>query len=193
MMNSIQDSIIETGNFYLRPFNINDLDLLIDIYSDQDVIKFFGETTTEQVRKILNRYITRYNELNISKFAVFTKDNNKFVGGCGFDILHDPDNNRNPLGSRSNVHNILNGDLELGYWFYKQYWGKGYATILAYEVIQYAFDKFPHLDRIVAVTDLNNLASQKVLTKLGFEFVKDVESKEYGKEKFFVLYKTSLA
>ena len=179
-------NIIETQNFYLRPFNEDDFDILFDIFTDKDVIKYSFKRNEDQVLRILNRYTQRYKDFGISKFAVFSKDAKEFVGGCGFNILYDPEKDRNPL-PKTKMMDYFNGDLELGYWFYKKFWGKGYATELAKAVCDFAFDKFPELTRIVAVTDPENTTSQRVLEKIGFEYLQDIETKEYGMEKFYVL------
>lgn len=185
------EKLITIENFYFRAFKQEDLDILCDIYADPDVTEFSVKLNRQQVAKILERYLSRYRDLGIAKFGAFTENGDKFVGGCGFDILHDPDSDRNPLPEKGSMNHLFQGDLELGYWFYKEYWGKGIANLLARTIVEYAFTKFPNLNRIVAVTDPDNIASQKVLKKIGFEFVTTVESLEYGKEEFFVLYRYS--
>lgn len=178
--------IIETEEFYLREFRESDFSLLYNILQDEEVCQFSSTKNKEEVKRILQRYIDRYREFAIAKFAVFTKNDNEFVGGCGFDFLHDPLGDRNPLEMLD--FKEIPADLELGYWFYQKFWGKGYATKLAKLVVNYAVAKFPELERIVAVTDPENFASQRVLDKIGFKFVDDVLSKEYGKEKFYVFH-----
>ncbi len=56
---------------------------------------------------------------------------------------------------------------EIGYMFRADYRGNGYATEAAKEVLSYAFNELK-LNRVEAYTAPDNLASQKVLLKLGF-------------------------
>ena len=57
---------------------------------------------------------------------------------------------------------------EIGYHFNKEYWGKGYATESAKLLIDYCFKKLK-FHKVYADTDPSNLASQRILAKLGFK------------------------
>lgn len=59
------------------------------------------------------------------------------------------------------------GDVELGYWISRPFWGQGFATEAGAAVLQIA-RTLGH-ERVVASHFLDNPASGKVLTKLGFE------------------------
>jgi RimJ/RimL family protein N-acetyltransferase len=59
------------------------------------------------------------------------------------------------------------GDTEIGWHFHPDYWGKGYATEAASAVLAHGFSE--GLDLVVAVTAPENLASQKVCTRLGMK------------------------
>ncbi|MGA8153171.1 MAG: GNAT family protein [Terriglobales bacterium] len=68
---------------------------------------------------------------------------------------------------------ILRPDLnhqhaELGYWIGVPYWGKGYATEAAQELVRYGFQEL-RLHRIYASHTANNPASGKVLSKVGMQ------------------------
>jgi RimJ/RimL family protein N-acetyltransferase len=60
--------------------------------------------------------------------------------------------------------------VELGYYFGRAAWGKGYATEAAAAVLAWGFDDVG-LDRIVAVARPFNHASKRVLGKLVFRYV----------------------
>jgi RimJ/RimL family protein N-acetyltransferase len=55
---------------------------------------------------------------------------------------------------------------ELGYWLGVPYWGKGYATEAAQEMMRYGFEEL-HLHRIFASHFKHNPTSGHILTKLG--------------------------
>ena len=58
------------------------------------------------------------------------------------------------------------GDVELGYWIARQHWGQGYATEAGAAVLQ--IGRTLGHNRVLASHFLDNPASGKVLTKLGF-------------------------
>jgi RimJ/RimL family protein N-acetyltransferase len=60
---------------------------------------------------------------------------------------------------------------ELGYRFARAAWGKGYAVEAARAIIAAAFESTP-LNRVVATTYQENLASQRVMQKLGMTFLR---------------------
>jgi len=63
-------------------------------------------------------------------------------------------------------------EVEVGYAFYQEYWGKGFATEIAAACLALGRDTL-HLTTIVAVTSLTNSASQHVLRKVGLEYERD--------------------
>jgi [ribosomal protein S5]-alanine N-acetyltransferase len=55
----------------------------------------------------------------------------------------------------------------MGYCLGEAAWGHGYATEAAHALLQWAFDTLD-LNRVQAETDTRNVASARVLEKLGF-------------------------
>src|SRR5262245_12020760 len=66
------------------------------------------------------------------------------------------------------VLNHIQGEefIQVGYILFKEAWGKGFATEGAAALLRYGFDDCG-LSQIVAITDLDNVASQRVLEKIG--------------------------
>lgn len=64
---------------------------------------------------------------------------------------------------------IMERNMELGYFLSESYWGKGITTKAVREIVKYGFDQFD-IDRIYARPFGSNIASQKVLEKAGFQF-----------------------
>jgi ribosomal-protein-alanine N-acetyltransferase len=60
------------------------------------------------------------------------------------------------------------GEPELGFALGKRYWGRGIATEVARAATRFGFE-VANLDRIRAVVDPENIASWKVLAKIGFQ------------------------
>ena len=63
--------------------------------------------------------------------------------------------------------------FEVSYNFNRQYWGHGYATETMKAILDFAKNTL-ELKVIVAKYAKANKASEKVLTKLGFSFVKEI-------------------
>ncbi len=61
------------------------------------------------------------------------------------------------------------GFIEIGYRFHKKFWGKGYASEIAFAVRDHGFSTLG-LERIVGITHPENFGSQKVLEKIGLEY-----------------------
>jgi len=185
---------IETQNFYLRPFNKDDFDMFYEWAVTGEAITI---NKPDDLKDRLNRFIALYNDLGFTKFAVFYKETNDFVGYCGFELLYDASNKfvhplqENELTKKmkqfagKNYQNHY-GDLELGYRLHKNYWNKGYATEVSKAVCDWAFDRFP-IDRIVAFTNPDNIGSQRVLEKVGFQYIQNVDM--HGYDRFYLLQK----
>jgi RimJ/RimL family protein N-acetyltransferase len=58
----------------------------------------------------------------------------------------------------------------LGYWLGKPYWGHGFMTEAVGAVLRVVFQN-EETQRMVAVTDIDNTASQNVLRKIGFRYL----------------------
>jgi RimJ/RimL family protein N-acetyltransferase len=58
---------------------------------------------------------------------------------------------------------------EIGYWLGIPFWGQGYATEAAARVVRYGFDDLG-LNRIMAYCFSRNLASARVMQKIGMKY-----------------------
>lgn len=65
--------------------------------------------------------------------------------------------------------------VEIGYWVGSEFCGRGLATIASLAIIEHARSLFC-VDRVMAITDKENIASQKVLEKAGLIRDKGLES-----------------
>jgi GrpB-like predicted nucleotidyltransferase (UPF0157 family) len=74
-------------------------------------------------------------------------------------------------------------EIELAYRLHKQYWGKGYATELASALIKWGFQQLD-ISKIVAGAEPENIVSQKVLMKAGFD-CKGLQNWWNGREMFY--------
>jgi [ribosomal protein S5]-alanine N-acetyltransferase len=84
-------------------------------------------------------------------FAVVLRERGELCGSCGLLI------------------NSRDANAELGYWTGVPYWGQGYATEAAREVVRYGFEQL-WLHRIYAAHFGNNSGSGRVLRKIGMSY-----------------------
>lgn len=127
-----------------------DADPAVHLYIDQSPLR----DKSEQL-KIISIIQNQYETLGIGRWSVLLRGTNECIGWAGLKKCIDPLNG-------------YQGYYDLGYRLKKKHWGKGYATEASLAIVTYGFDLMG-IDKIHAVVDAQNLGSQNVLTKIGFE------------------------
>lgn len=64
-------------------------------------------------------------------------------------------------------------EIEVGYGFMPEHWGRGLATEIAQACVRIGFDRFAFRS-LVAITTPANLASQRVMQKAGLAYERDI-------------------
>ncbi len=154
---------IETDRLIIRDPIIEDFDSIWDMRNDSEVTEFTGGVTKMLKEEALESHIKRCNNIeNVPKeYSVVLKDSNEYIGYCGFQYC-----------------SILDG-IEILYGYSKKYWGNGYAIEAAKAVLEFGVNEL-HMNEIVAAVNYANIASDKVLMKIGMIFVEDVEWPNQG-------------
>lgn len=150
--------ILETERIILRNFTPKDGQLIYDLNNDPDVTTYTGDPihSLEHAQQVLeNSILPQYVLYNHGRWAVHVKEGGAFIGWCG-------------LKTRPERNN----EIDLGYRFFKHSWGKGYATEAAFACLKYGFEKLG-LARIVGRAMPGNIASVKVLEKIGMHYIGD--------------------
>ena len=163
--------IIETNRLLLRIFTEDDAALLYELNLDPDVIRYTHDPIKDltHASEILEKVIIpQYALYNHGRWAVHVKTTLEFLGWCGLKYL-----------AESN-------EIDLGYRFKKEGWGKGYATEAASASIQFGFEKIG-LKRIVARAEIENIGSWKVLEKCGMTYIGDEEVDGYPVKTYEIL------
>ena len=89
--------------------------------------------------------------------------------------------------------NIKNHTAEIGYWMEKSMRGKGIGTIAAKMITEYGFRSLG-FRRIDGLVDVDNLASQKLLTSAGFQkegILRNKVSRDDGRQIDMALFATT--
>jgi ribosomal-protein-alanine N-acetyltransferase len=148
---------IETRRLLLRHFTPDDADELYRIYSHPDLFKYMSNEKPllwEQARALINSLIENWQQHHFGVWAVVYKKHNKLIGHCGFKFL---ENTR---------------EIQMGYLLLKSYWGRGLGTEAADAALKYGFE-IGELERIVAIAKAENIASRRVMEKVGMKYEKD--------------------
>ncbi|MDP9954940.1 GNAT family N-acetyltransferase [Epilithonimonas hungarica] len=149
---------IITERLMLRKLTPDDLDDMFLLDSNPDVVKYVGIqplTKKEESLEMIENIIDQYEKNGTARLAVIEKESNRFIGWSGIKLLTEE------VNGFKNVY-------ELGYRFLPEFWGKGYATESAKASLHIGFDQL-NADKIYAYADVENLVSNYILTKLGFE------------------------
>jgi [ribosomal protein S5]-alanine N-acetyltransferase len=145
---------IETPRLLLRIITPEVLDNMFGTLSESELKQELGSETEEEWQKELWRYDGSYTKYNQSMvfFQLRDKNSGAFLGGCGFHTWF-PEHRRAEVG-----YHLKNQEMM----------GKGLMTEALKPVIEYGFETMS-LNRIEAVIGPDNLASQRLVKRLGFE------------------------
>jgi len=128
----------------------------IDVHkyaSQKEVCQYqpWGPNTEIETKEFIHQVIIDAKKVPRTRFAfaILVKETNSFIGTVEFNIR----DQQNKIG-------------EIGYIVHPSYWGMGYASEVAKEVISFGFLQYK-LHRIYATCDVRNIASAKVLEKCG--------------------------
>ena len=156
---------IETKQLILRRIEDSDVEGIFELDSNPLVHKYLGEkpiTTKNQAEKIVQFIQKQYKELGVGRFVAIEKSSGNFIGWSGLKL-------------NTGIREELNGKqnfYDIGYRLIPKFWGKGYATESSIEMLKYGFDKL-NIDTIVGAAEVENIASNSVLKKIGLKFINE--------------------
>jgi RimJ/RimL family protein N-acetyltransferase len=141
---------MQTNRLVLRPTCGSDADRAFEIQSDWEVTRMLRMASFPPDREEIGRWFAEHRREWMAgeayRFAVELQG--RFIGVVDIDA-------------------IAQGEGELGYWFEPARWRRGYASEAAQAVVRFAFEEVG-LTRLRSGHAVDNLASGKVLLKLGF-------------------------
>lgn len=149
--------IVETSRLILRELHPNDAQAFYDLNANPNVIRYTGNTAfrdVEEAREFLENY-SDYQEHGYGRWAVLLKDSGRFIGWCGLKF------------------DVNTQQTDIGFRFFEEEWGKGYATESAQACLQVGFHRFL-LHCIIGRAMKANIASIRVLEKLNLAYEQDM-------------------
>ena len=146
---------IDTPRLLLRPFTIDDAAAYWPLVSLPDVLRYTGEqarTSLEEARQVLlTRPLHDYQAHGYGRMACIEKTSGRLVGFSGLKFVDDLQ------------------EVDVGYRFLPDCWGKGYATESARALMAQG-RAICGITRIIGLVQPANGASSRVLEKLGLAY-----------------------
>ena len=146
---------LTTRRLVLRRLTVEDADAMFAYLKDPRLTEFVSwehHASIERTVLYLMTVEAAYRDAGLLEWGVTTRRGGRLVGTCGFARV-DLDHAR----------------AEIGYTIGRRFQGRGYATEAAAEVMRYGFEELG-LNRIEAQCAVGNVASERVLAKLGMRF-----------------------
>ncbi len=169
----------ENKKVALVEFEESDKHLIKDLDSDEEVMRYISNgvpSDDKEVKRAMDAFLgwKKKHEGKYGYWKAILKSNSEFIGWFHL----------RPL--KSNITDFEN--LELGYRLKRKFWGKGIATEVSKEILKIAFEKL-QAKNVWAITMKKNIASQRVMQKIGMNFNRDDVFEEFpGVDKESVWY-----
>jgi RimJ/RimL family protein N-acetyltransferase len=145
---------LRTDRLVLRRWREEDLAPFAALNGDPETMRHFPATLSrDESDALVHRVERHFEKAGYGLFAVEVPGVTPFIGFVGlwpvdfFEISFAP-------------------AVEIGWRLDKQWWGNGYATEGAAEVLRFAFSELG-LDEVVSFTAEHNVASQRVMQRIG--------------------------
>lgn len=147
--------IIETTRLQLREFNLNDAKFILLLLNTPTWLEFIGDKQVKNLddasQYINSHLLQSYKANGYGLWLVELKDSNMPIGMCG-------------LVKRESLEHT-----DIGFAFLPEFEGQGYGFESANAVMNYAKYSLK-LDTILAITDVKNQSSIRLLEKIGLNF-----------------------
>ena len=144
----------ETERLWLRPTTLEDAAFIYELMNTPQWKAFIGDRKIHTVEAaeayIKVRMFPQLKRLGYGNYAVIRKSDGVKLGTCG-------------LYDREGLEGV-----DIGFAFLPEYFGQGYAFEAAQEILRAAQQEFG-IKQIKGITAKDNVASQKLLKKLGLK------------------------
>ena len=139
--------------------------IYLDKMLPQDFEAFFTLTGKKQVMELITgRALTR--EESLAKFNSLLKNNRLHESLGSFIVMDGTDSTM--LGfAKLEITEEDRNNAELGFMLLPEFWGRGYGREIAEQLMGIA-ESHPGLNRVYANIDPDNMASRKILLRMGF-------------------------
>lgn len=146
---------VTTERLILRAFRFEDKQGLFELDSDPKVHKYLGNHPISEINECVSdikQVRQQYKDNGLGRWIILDKNTGDLIGWSGLKL-------------EKHIREFHYYDL--GYRIKPKYWGKGIATESAIASLKYGFKQM-NLEKICAAAHKENIASNKVLEKVGF-------------------------
>ncbi len=147
--------IVETERLGMRRYHPDDAEMFLALFSDPEVMRYIpnelAPDNVDEMRQMLVDY-PDYKKHGFGRWSCILKETGRFIGFTGLKFLED-----------------FGGEVDLGYRFFREFWGRGIATEAGLASLSYGFDVLG-LQRVIGLALPENIASKRVLEKCGMSF-----------------------
>ena len=151
--NDLITNTLLTGRLILRHIRENDVKAIYENWaSNPNVTRYVTWQThknIEETQQIVDRWLNEYKNPKTIRYGITLKGEDKLIGAI-------------------DVVNYVDNKPEIGYCLSEKYWNKGYMTEACNSLVNYLFDI--GYDTVIIRANENNIASNKVIQKCGFDF-----------------------
>jgi [ribosomal protein S5]-alanine N-acetyltransferase len=150
----------ETERLMLQPTSEADAPFMFELLNSPKWLQYIGDRKIRSVEDakdyIKSRIQPQLEKLGYGNYTVIRKSDQVKLGVCG-------------LYDREGLEGI-----DIGFAFLPEHEGKGYALEAAQEIKRAGLEEFG-ISQLRAIATRDNVASQRLLEKLGFQFTKTVQ------------------
>jgi len=142
--------IFQTERLVIRKFRLSDLPSLIDMFTDEEVMRYIGprrKMTEGETQEWLSDKLHRQDH-ELTRYAVALKATDELIGVAG--LQHE------------------DGIKDFGYYFRRSYWRKGYAQEACSVIIKHLETDLQIKDYQIFIAD-ENISSIRMIKKLGMQ------------------------
>ena len=164
---------LETDRLWLRQATQEDVEAVFAVFSDPDVTQFHDLNTFTRLNEaveVIERRTKGFERGRGIRWGIARKPNKNLIGSCGF--TWDRETNA----------------AEIGYELASQFWRQGIMSEALCTILRYGFER-REVQFVIAEIMLENVASRRLLEKLGFQSQRILKERGFWKGKHHDLEK----
>ena len=162
--------VLQTDRLTLRRLTLDDAPFVLQLVNEPSWLRFIGDKNVRNLddarHYLRSGPLDMYARLGFGLFLVELKDSCTAIGTCG-------------LIKRDTLP-----DVDVGYALLPEHWRKGYAYEAVSAVLDYA-QRTHGLQRVLAITSVDNDRSIRVLEKVGMKFERLLQLSETNEVRLF--------
>jgi RimJ/RimL family protein N-acetyltransferase len=164
--------ILETDRLILSTWQASDWLAFRPIATDVEVMRYITggvPWSDERIQSFVNRQMELFSERGFCRWKLLLKPTQEMIGFCGVGFWGD------------------GLEPEIGWWLARRHWGRGLATEAARIALCDAFERVG-LDRIISIARPPNIASTRIMEKLGLKRECEFEKEGMQLVRYAIVY-----